>query len=621
MFTSRLLNVLALASLAVAWVEFDPELIPQLDEPLPVYGLGDPAFLPDHWVEAIAGNAGHGGGKLSKRDNYGDSKVYIYDGETIIGYVDKGTGETQIFPDYTKLQPARKPLDIVKALEEFGGGHDAIPPDDTLVEVLKGSTLVGNTVNNNSEGSGSIKEGSGTEGSGAKEGSGGHEGSGSEVTHGGDTESTYLATGYVQRLVECTGKKIPVCGPGSRATFGVNGQNRIISLNWRWKPAKKTGQYIKPWDREYFIKHVKQALEAKAVESNGIKIYHVDACYYDSGDSFLQPVYRVFGETYAQEKNKTTDTFRLLKYYPIGEGSPESTEEGHSSDVEAIEYPADANQQPGGTGASQVARSLNYFDARSTLRQRGIKTNVTVGRYVTRNDTVYQGEFLANANGFWNNLANTSPSPVNFINSQYYWAEPRLYGTEANTFVNSVNLVLTESHGAYHLFSTYADSGSFEAVSVPSGLLAGGYGPNNGGALAYWIVNACEFIPARIDFPTLSDADSRARAFDTWWPVFAGGLHAVLGWRTSPFFADNVAVNTAKQIALGLPIASAWLYNAHNDPAFAGKPMYVGHGNGVLQPNGRATTVYPCGHGSDTILQLQGLGKPSCLEMRYWNND
>ena len=94
-----------------------------------------------------------------------------------------------------------------------------------------------------------------------------------------------------------------------------------------------------------------------------------------------------------------------------------------------------------------------------------------------------------------------------------------------------------------------------------------------------------------------------------------------MGWRTSPFFSDNVAVNTAAAMALGRPVASSWLDAAHTDPAFNGRPTYVGHGTGVTQPNGRATVIYPCGRGSDRAWQVEDLGKPTCLEMRYYNND
>lgn len=593
---TRCLFVLALASFGAAWVELDPDLIPQVDDPLPIYSLGAPSFIPDQLLETILGT------KLVQAEGSGtnDSKAYAYNGDTILGYVDRQTGETRVFPDYGSLEAVgHKAIDVKAATRPFEGAHSAMfPPDDTTVELVKGYSLVGSDLKDSGD------EGSGT---------GASDASGSKISRRWNDDvpdSVYLTLGSVQRFVDCGGKKYPVCGPGSQATFGVATGDKVVSLSYLWRPAKKNGNFVKPFTKRQIVKHIKKALEAKAIISQGIKIYRVDTCFYDSGVGYLQPVYRILGDSYAHEKNKTLDTSKILRYFPIGEDSPEvlpdDTSETQAPPLEPEDTPRSLSNK----------RSLpSYFAARSM--KRGIKPNVTVGRYVTRNDT-YQAEFLANANGIWASLSTSSS--INFVNQQYYWAYPWLYGGSlANSYVNSVNVAFTESHGANHLFSTWADSGSFDAVSIPGGLLDGGYGPNNGGALGYWVINSCEVIPARIDFAT--DPAPKRRAFDPWWPVFRGGLHAVLGWRTSPFFSDNVAVNTAKAMALGRPVASAWLDAAHTDPAFNGRPTYVGHSTGVVQPIGRAAVIYPCGHGSDVVWQLEGLGRPTCLTMRYWNND
>ncbi|KAJ2935103.1 hypothetical protein H1R20_g2013, partial [Candolleomyces eurysporus] len=588
MFTTRFLHVLLLSSLAVAWVELDPSLIPPVPELLEVYSLGDPSFLPHEWLEGIVGNVAHGV-KFTKRDD-DSSKVYAYNGEELVGFVDKNTGETRVYPDYANIPAAKNPIDIKHALKIFEHGKEGFPADDTHLELIKGASLVGSTLKDTPD-----------------------HGNYSRRWNDEEPESTFLTHGILQRRIEAAnGQKFLFCGPGSQANFGVGPDNKIFSLSYRWKPAKKSGKKVKAKPAEKVAQAIKKAMEGK----RRVKVKRVDTCYYDSGVQFVQPAYRVLAESIPEDDgNNATGRNQILRFFPIGEELVENVfPEGPSSEEEPPVEPKDNKH-------TQAVRSVkpNYFEARASLYERVIKPTVTVGRYVTRNDSD-QAAFLENANGFWGNLA-ASTSLVNFVNSQYYWAYPWLYGSSALSFVNSVNVALTESHGTNHLFSTWKNSGSFETVDIPSTLPSDGYGPGPSdlGRLAYWLINACEVIPTRIDFP--SDPAPIRRAFDPWWPVFRGGLHAVLGWRTSPFFSDNVAVNTATAMAQGRPVASAWLDEAHNDPVYANRPTYIGHVTGVEQPNGRPTVIYPCGRGSDKVWQVENLGRPTCLEMRYYNND
>ncbi|KAJ2935045.1 hypothetical protein H1R20_g2008, partial [Candolleomyces eurysporus] len=583
MFTTRFLHVLLLASLAVAWVDLDPALIPPLDEPLEVYSLGDPSFLPHEWLEGIVGNVGNGV-KFTKRDD-DSSKFYAYHGDELVGFVDKNTGETRVYPDYTKIPAAQNPIDIKHALEIFEHGKDGFPADDTHLELIKGASLVGSTVNDTP-----------------------YNGNLSRRWNDEEPDSIYLTNGLFQRSIECGGKKFPVCGPGSRASFGVGAENKIFSLSYRWKPAKKSGKKVKANPPEKVAQAIKKALEGKG----RVKVKHVDTCFYDSGAQYIQPVYRVIAEGSPEDKDdNATGRNEILRFFPIGDEPAENVLPGGASLEE--QPPA----EPKDKEHAKAVRSPrpNYFEARASLNERVAKFTVTVGRYVTREDND-EAEFLANANGFWNNLA--SSTTINFVNSQYYWAYPWLYGSSASSFVNNVNIALTESHGVPHEFSTWKNFvGIPDAVRIPSDLPAEGYGPgkNNLGHLAYWIINACQVIPARIDFP--SSPTPLREAFDPWWPVFQGGMHAVLGWRTKPFFADNVAVNTAKRIAGDNPagVASAWLDAAHNDPVYANKMTYG------EKTYGRAAVIYPCGRGSDKVTQVENLGEPTCLVMQYWNND
>ncbi|KAF6764418.1 hypothetical protein DFP72DRAFT_1163381 [Ephemerocybe angulata] len=311
-----LLGVLFSAAAANAWVDIDPGLIPDLDEPLPLYSLGAPTFISDQWLESLVGGS-FGPARFTKRDNDHDNIVYAYNGSDVVGFVDKETGETRVFPDYAYLEPADGPIDLVEALKGFGGGQTAIPPDDTKFEPVQGASLVGSNVKQ------------GVEGSGAHEGAGAHGGSlgGTDVTRPSPNvtrswndhaaEATYLATGYIQRYVECKGRKFPVCGPGSRASIGVGAGNRVVWLDWFWKPAKKNGKWIKPINKHRLIKLIKKILGDKA--KYGIKVYAIDTCYFDSGNQYLQSVYRVFADTNVNHPNNTGVAPKLLRYFPVGD--------------------------------------------------------------------------------------------------------------------------------------------------------------------------------------------------------------------------------------------------------------------------------------------------------------
>ncbi|KAJ2935046.1 hypothetical protein H1R20_g2009, partial [Candolleomyces eurysporus] len=573
MFTARFLHVLLLASLAVAWVDLDPAIIPTLPEPLEVYSLGDPSFLPHEWLEGIFGDVAHGV-KFTKRDD-DSSKVYAYNGDELVGFVDKNTGETRIYPDYTKIPAAQNPIDIKHALKIFEHGKDGFPADDTHLELIKGASLVGSTVNDTP-----------------------YNGNISRRWNDEEPDSIFLTNGLFQRWIEIGGKKYFTT---KYSLFPTAGSRR-----------KKSGKKVKANPAEKVAQAIKKALEGKG----RIKVNRVDTCYYDSGLRYIQPVYRVLGERLPEDNDhNATATFPILRFFPIGDEPAENVLPGDPSSQEQTPI------EPKDYEHTKVARSLkpNYFEARTSLYERVAKPTVTVGRYVVREEReerkFWKDIYLADANGFWSNLA--SSTSINFVNSQYYWAEPWLYGSSALSFVNSVNLAFTGAHGAHHLFSTWENSGSFEAVRIPSDLPADGYGPEAGGHLAYWIINACSVIPAPIDFPSESYDEAKRRAFDPWWPVFRGGLHAVLGWRTNFFLDDDVAVNTAKMIAEGRPVASAWMDVAIEDKAY--KTRVEDEKTGL--PLGRAAVIYPCRRDSDKVWQVENLGGPTCLFMRWWNND
>ncbi|KAJ2935354.1 hypothetical protein H1R20_g1740, partial [Candolleomyces eurysporus] len=578
-----LVSLVSLATLvAGSWVDLDPKLLPTIEGSLPVFKLGSPNFLPIGLLNSIVGNV-----VPNVTFNDGASNITAYSGEVLAGLVNKETGETSIYGDYASIPPATTGIDVGKALAFVKPGSAGFPADDTTISIVKGPTLRGATLH--------VDQNDPTE------------------------EATYLTQGFVQRSIKArNGVLYPVCGPGSQATFGVGADNKVVSVSYLWKPAKISGQEIKPNSTKIAVDTIKAALLAWTTGDEGVGVYEIDVCFYDSGVSFLQPVYRVLAQTHlARDGSSTVNANRLLHYFPIGAGSPEP--------LPSV-FPDNSTSDgiPGEPQGNVTARSLSEeLDVRSSpIQARGVKPEIKVGRYIVRNDSS-EASFLYNARGFWSNLA--SSSVFAFQNTQFYWHYPFIYGNSANTYINDVHLALTEAHGAFHLFTTL--SNCCDVVRIPRDLQSTGYGTAAGGhggrfRLGFWIINACEFMPTSLDFtllePTL--AQRKARAFDPWRPVLAGGMYGIMSWRTSPFFADNVPQTVASLIGQGRGVVSSWLWAAATDPVYRRSSMYIGQTSRMNQPHGRAASIYPCDRANSNVLQTVELGRPTCLEMRYYDN-
>jgi len=341
-----------------------------------------------------------------------------------------------------------------------------------------------------------------------------------------------------------------------------------------------------------------------------VRVDGVDVCFYDSGANFIQPVYRFWATLHANSSgNRTTSPTHLLGYLPIGSHSPEA--------IPDLSNPPRQSVQPTTPVAPKGLVGV--------LQER--VPTIRVGRYVVRNDS---HQWVTNANNFLSVLQ--SPNGIlgnilgsifsslgpraNFLNSQYYWAYPYLFTTSKNSFINSVHLAETEVHGNWHLFSTLQNDADFVHLSdIP----ADGYGGGANGTLAYWILHSCEVIPTTTDY----SAADRHLAFDAWFRVF-NGLHAVVGYRTEMWIGDSVMPTFGRSISLGAPFVSSWLQIVHDDSAdyvTKGKDqLYFDTNRQINEPMGRPSAVVVCGHEGDTVLQIENLGRPSCLREFWYEN-
>jgi hypothetical protein len=305
-----------------------------------------------------------------------------------------------------------------------------------------------------------------------------------------------------------------------------------------------------------------------------VTVKAVDLCFYDSGNQFIQPVYR-YNATVSHPFGLADDI--IVGYVPAGGKEQEP--------LPSLNPPAD--QVLPTTTSNRNTTNTNVSRSLRSKRQEG---GITVARYAMSNDQ-YSPQIVVDENAFWNGLSSVSSS---FINSQYYWDEPFIYESDAQFFINNVNIAFTEGHGNVHYFTTNESEPNWGGVSIPTDLPANGYGPGAGGSLAYWIIRACDTISTPIDY---SPADFD-QAFDPWWQVF-NGMHAVMGYRTNAAVFDNEMGNVGQTLGMGASAVHGWM-----SAALGG---------------GKTSAVTVCGHDDDTVFQVENIGKPGCLQIWWYS--
>jgi hypothetical protein len=226
-----------------------------------------------------------------------------------------------------------------------------------------------------------------------------------------------------------------------------------------------------------------------------------------------------------------------------------------------------------------------------------------VGRYVVRND---DPGWVNDANAFWGSLSSTWTGFL-YTNSQYYWAEPRLFTTQKDFFINAMNLAVIEVHGDWWLYSTLRNC--CDLVNINGDIPNPGYGPSANGRLADWVIHSCEVVPAPSDTPHWPDP---------WWKIF-GGVRNVVGYRTIMYISDGAGGPYGTSLGNLAPVVSSWLSDVISLNAYAGHPTAAAHG-GIVRPMGRPSTISMCGHDADSALSTSSLGRANCLTV-WWFPD
>lgn len=545
-------------------IHFSPHLIQLVTTPLPVFELGDAVVAPRHFLNNIIKNVIPDCElkeceEDSEREECENSDTLTaYDKDKLIAFVDPKTGESNVFPLFESLTPGEGLSDKARKIADHLVYDESLFPKHESEQVVAHTPVILSR---------------------------------SKSASAGNATSPEDTLAYVTLRRQING--YPVIGPGTQAMIAVAADGSVHALTHRWRRASHSHKSIEPHHRQRVAHSILHQLSALAKRSESITIDKVTVIYYDGGREFLQPAYRFEG-TIASIHHQIN--IGLVGYVSIGD----AVEPLPVLNLEQDVLPTDPH--------STRRRRRDARDKKLASRT----TDITVGRYVVRNDS---NCWVESANSFWDGLVQGESSPgsgLTFINNQYYWAHPFQYTSLKNIRVNSVQIALTEAHGDWWEYSTYENSGNVDEVKLSDIVTAGGFGANAGGSLAYWIIHSCEVIPTQTDEST---------SFDIWWGIFRG-MHSVMGYRTQMTICDGVTSGFGKAVGMGAPVVSAWFQAILNNAAYSSPNdiKYNDTNRNIIEPRGRASSVSVCGHVDDTAHNVEGLPNPTQLCEIWLNN-
>jgi hypothetical protein len=542
-------------------IKFETE-VPKAPKELPVLKL-TPSEAPLELVGRLVSEAG-GRGQLQPlsetpllRENQvkvPEEFIGVVEGEHVRAWVNRRTGDASIYPSLPSLEPMpANTRDASAKAREIFASPQFIPHDDTRFKVDSQGTLYGATLERDAAGKVAMTK----------------------------PKSPYLTYLAAHRLVE----GLPVDGPGSRALLEVDGRGVVQGLTRSWKAAKTSGT-VKPAFSDVQVKAAIARQFQATLKNADVVVDRIELAYFDDNRETIRPAYRFtarIAHAAARDKAATSDDF-VVGYVPFAPG----LEALPSLEARSGPQPSVAEQAPRQPAVAKVAAA-------------GI--DPVVGRYVVRQD---DAGWVNDANAFWSSLSSSGTGSL-YTNAQYYWAEPRLFTTQKDSFINAMNLALIEVHGDWWLFSTLKNC--CDLVNINGDVPSPGYGPAANGHLADWVIHSCEVVPSPED---------TAQWPAPWWNVF-GGVRNVVGYRTIMYINDGAGGPYGTSLGNLAPVVSSWLSDVISLNAYAGHPAMAAHG-GVVRPMGRPATVSMCGHDNDSVLSTSSLSRANCLTA-WWFPD
>jgi len=333
----------------------------------------------------------------------------------------------------------------------------------------------------------------------------------------------------------------------------------------------------------------------------------------------MGPAYRMIVKVHSnppagQAAQKQADDDLIALYAPYGNAplSPTLTSPG--------EQPREASQNRGALVPPETTVAAG---------------DPTVGRYVVRND---DAGWVNDANGFWNGLTSSGGGSL-FTNSQYFWAQPWEFTSNAPSFIDSVQVGEVEAHGDWWFFTTYQDWG--DGVNLDTNPApGGGYGQVNHGKLNHFILHGCEIVPSAAEAPCpagMPTTDNRPW-YDPWFRIFQG-VHVAVGYRTIMYINDSVGGPFGTSLRNSQSVITAWSHALLTAGDYQSKPRTIAHCGAnpakKLEPGdscpsnstpgclvmGEPSAVTVCGHSNDTIFDQSAIPAASCLTNYWWWNN
>lgn len=486
-----------------------------------------------------------------------DDALGVVVDQHVRAWVDPKTGDAEIYPELGSLQPlAGGAAPGLGRVADLFKSRAFLAADDTRVVVDRPQTLYGATY---------VRDrGAGTRAERPK--------------------AAYLSYVAARRFVG----EVPVTGRGSRAQVALGAGGSVEGLIRSWKSAKTVATIQRPRGPGQVLLEIERQLRPSAIAAE-VTVETIDLVYYDGNEDWLQPAYRFTARLHRPGSGVGADDL-VIGYVSVGELLEPLPVLGQTRGPS----PTRAAPRRPGPPISKALQAASAIPDNDPI----------VGRYVVREDDT---NWVADANEFWGGLTSTWWSAPLFTNSQYYWAEPRLFTTQKNWFINAMHLALIEVHGDWWLYSTLKNC--CDLVDITSDIPSPGYGPSAGGRLADWVIHSCEVVPAPDDTSTWADP---------WWNIF-GGVRNVVGYRTIMYIDDDAGWPYGSSLGRLAPVVSSWLSDVISLGAYSGHPHTPAHG-GVDRPMGRPSTISACGHDGDSVLSTSTLGRAGCLTV-WWFPD
>jgi hypothetical protein len=582
-------------------IDFPISLIPKTPSSLPILKLTAQA-PPEAFLRETLGKIGIAAERiqpLSKTPalaerGLSEQLTGVVQEDRVLAYWHAQTGEAEISPQLEQLKTERfvatnnPHLEAAASLARIVFERtDVLPKDATQHTLGAAIPMLGSTARKGADGA---------------------------VTH--SEAALYLSYVPVHRQVQ----GYLVYGPGSRALLGVDNAGLIQAFVLHWRAGSLNGEARETRTAEQVYDALKAVVEP-LTKVGEVRVLSVEIAYYDDDESTqLGPAYRLIARVHSNPSTGATpgkqgdDDFIVL-YAPYGGVALSPTLD-----------------REGGAQPETAAQKLRTD---MPMEKKVPPGDPTVGRYVVRND---DSGWVNDANSFWSGLTSSGGGSL-FTNSQYYWAEPFEFTTDASLFEDNVQVGEVEAHGDWWFFTTYQDWG--DGVNLDTNPApGGGYGQVNHGKLNHFILHGCEIVPSAAEAPCpagMPTTDNRPW-YDPWFRIFQG-VHTAVGYRTIMYINDSVGGPFGKALRNSQPVITAWSHALLTAGDYQSKPRTIAHCGAnpakKLEPGdpcpsnstpgclvmGEPSAVTVCGHSDDTIFNQSSIPAASCLTNYWWWNN